>query len=280
MKRLKSYLQAVKPERTFFNVMMAAAGFVYAAHWHINWALALATVAGTSLLVMSGCLTNNATDARVDAIMPRTRKRASANGEIPVRNLVVLAVIFGVVGLGILYMWVNTLVAWFGVAAYLDYTALYAWTKRTTPLSTLAGTPAGSLPLAAGYVAVTGRFDGTALLLALIMLAWQMAHFYAIGIYRLKDYKAGGMPVWPARYGVRNTQMWILVFIGMFILLAELLNNPVFTATALAGLYWLYHGVKGVRSEKTEAWARGSFGVSLWVLLVFAAALCVAPVLA
>jgi protoheme IX farnesyltransferase len=277
---LKKYLEAVKPERTFFNVMMTAAGFVYAAHWHIHWALALATIAGTSLLVMSGCLTNNATDAQVDAVMPRTRRRASAKGEIPVRNLVVLAVVLGVAGLGVLFVWVNTLVVWLGVVAYVDYTALYAWTKRTTPLSTLAGTPAGSLPLAAGYVAVVDRFNTTALLLTLVMAAWQMAHFYAIGIYRLKDYKVGGLPIWPARYGVRNTQMWILGFICAFILLAELLNNPVFTVVALAGLYWLYHSIKGIRTDKAEAWARGSFGVSLWVLLVFAAALCVAPALA
>jgi heme o synthase len=270
----KRYVEAIKPERTFFNVLMTAAGFVFAAKWHIDWQLALATIAGTSLLVMSGCLANNATDAGLDARMPRTRKRATATGRIAVLHLVVLASLLGALGLAALVLWVNRLTALLGVLAYVDYVALYAWTKRTTPWSTLAGTPAGALPLVAGYTAVTGRLDTTALALALVMVFWQMVHFYAIGIYRLKDYQAGGLPIWPAKYGVRNTQFWMLAYTVLYLFALGFLSvvgntgAVFFCVTILAGLYWLWCGINGFRSQAPEIWARGMFGISLITLLV------------
>ncbi|HEY4160890.1 MAG TPA: heme o synthase [Candidatus Saccharimonadales bacterium] len=282
---LKNYLEAVKPERTFFNVMMAAAGFLLASKWHIDWALALAAIAGTSLLVMSGCLANNATDTRLDMAMPRTRRRASATGAVPARNLVLLAVVFGVAGLALLVVWVNWLTALLGIIAYVDYVVIYAWTKRTTPWSTLAGTPAGALPLCAGYTAVVGRFNATALALALVMVCWQMVHFYAIGIYRLKDYKAGGLPIWPARYGLRNTQVWMLAYAVLYLFAISWLDatgtmGAVFLGSGtLLGLYWLWLGVTGFRSLQPEKWARRMFSASLLILLLLAIDIAAAPLL-
>ena len=283
--QFKRYLEAVKPERTFFNVMMTAAGFLLASKLHVDWGLALATIVGTSLLVMSGCLSNNATDTRLDATMPRTRGRASATGAVPTRNLVLLAAVSGVGGLAVLAIWVNWLTALLGVVAYVDYVVIYGWTKRTTPWSTLAGTPAGALPLSAGYTAVAGRFDAVALALALVMICWQMVHFYAIGIYRLKDYKAGGLPIWPARYGVRNTQIWMLaytvLYLGAIDWLAGIGNMGAifFWSSILIGLYWLWLGVTGFRSLKPDKWARRMFGASLYVLLLLAIGIAAAPLL-
>jgi protoheme IX farnesyltransferase len=217
--------------------------------------------------------------------MPRTKKRASATGEILARHLAMLATLLGVAGLIILALWVNRLTALLGVAAYVDYVVLYAWTKRTTPWSTLAGTPAGALPLSAGYSAVTTRFDATAVALALVMVCWQMAHFYAIGIYRLKDYKAGGLPVWPTRYGVRNTQAWIIAYIVLYLVAVDWLDatgnmGAVFFWTAsLSGLYWLGWAVIELRSQAAEIWARRVFSLSLMLLLVLASGVALSPVL-
>lgn len=282
---LKGYIEALKPERTFFNVMMTAAGFLLASKWHVNWPLALATILGTSLLVMSGCLANNATDSQLDAHMPRTKKRASATGAVPVWHLIILAVVYGVAGLYLLVAWVNWLTAILGVVAYLDYVVLYGWTKRTTPLSTLAGTPAGALPLMAGYTAVSGQLTAVVWLLGAVMLCWQMVHFYAIGIYRLKDYRAGGLPIWPARYGVSNTQCWMLIYTALYLCAVAWLivtgsMGYVFTVVIGGmGLYWLWVGIRGLQSESPEKWARRMFGLSLSILLVLAFGFALAPLL-
>jgi heme o synthase len=278
---LKSYIEALKPERTFFNVLMTLAGFLLACAWHINWPILLATLLGTSLLVMSGCLANNATDSRLDATMPRTKKRASATGEVPVSHLIFLAITYGVAGLFILGLWVNMITLVLGVIAYVDYVVVYAWTKRHTPWSTLLGTPAGALPLAAGYTAITGSFSAVPIALILVMVCWQMAHFYAIGIYRVKDYTAGGLPIWPVRYGVRSTQWWILLYVFLYIIAIDWLDTAAnmgavfFWSMVLLGLIWLGLGISGRRSQAPEKWARRMFGFSLIVLLMLAAGITV-----
>ena len=137
----------------------------------------------------------------------------------------------------------------------------------------------------AGYTAATDHFGLTALLLGVIMLFWQMPHFYAISIFRLKDYKAGGIPVWPARYGIKNTQIWMIAYTVLYVLAIIALavfgkGGIAFGAVlGLLGLYWLWIEVKGLRLEKPEKWARGVFGFSLITLLVFSAMITLSPLL-
>ncbi|HSX16055.1 MAG TPA: heme o synthase [Candidatus Saccharimonadales bacterium] len=282
---LKAYYEALKPERTYANVMMTLAGFLFASAWHLNWLLLFYTIIGTTLIVMSACAANNLTDRGIDARMSRTKKRATVTGEVSPGRLLAIAIVFGLVGIAILLLHVNWLTALLGAIGYIDYVVFYAWTKRTTIHSTLVGTIAGAVPLVAGYTAVIGRFDLTALLLGLVMVFWQMPHFYAISIFRLKDYKAGGLPVWPVKKGVRSTQVWMIAYTVLYVL--SVVSLTVFgtasasfaAAMAVLGVYWLYQGVNGFQSEQPEKWARGMFGFSLITLLALAGILAVSPLL-
>lgn len=280
---LKDYYAALKPERTFFNVMTTCAGFVFACQWDVTWALLLYTLLGTTLVVMSACAVNNCTDRELDTKMPRTKKRATATGGVSVRKLAGIAAVFGVIGFAILAVHVNVLTALLAAIAYIDYVVLYSWSKRHTPWSTLIGTPSGALPLVAGYTAATNSFTTTALLLGLVMVFWQMVHFYAIAIFRRKDYAAGNIPVWAVRYGVRSTQKWLLFYTLLYLVAVVLLTffaslGWIFLAVVGGmGLYWLYRGLKGFQAEAPEKWARSMFGLSLVILLVLSAAVAVGP---
>lgn len=283
---LRNYYAALKPERSYANVMTTAAGFLFATRWHhIAGGLCFATLFGTTLIVMSACATNNCTDRELDARMPRTKRRPTVTGEVPVVRLATIAVLLGLAGFIVLAVWVNWLVVLLGIIGYIDYVLLYAWTKRTTPWSTLVGTISGAVPLVAGYVAVTGHIDMTALVLGLVMIFWQMPHFYAIGIFRLKDYKAGNVPVWPVRYGVKNTQIWMLVYTMLYAIAIVLLGVVGSTGVmfvvilGLLSLYWAWRGERGLRTERPETWARGMFGLSLIVLLVFSVGIALSPLL-
>jgi len=284
MRHFNAYAAAVKPERTFFNVLMTLAGFLFVSLPHLDWALPIYTLLGTTLIVMSACAANNFTDRGVDAQMPRTKKRATVTGEVPAHALLTMAATFGLVGFAILLVHVNVLTAVLGAVAYVDYVVLYGWSKRTTPWSTLIGTISGAVPLMAGYTAVTGHLDLDAWLLGLIMVFWQMPHFYAIGVFRLKDYQAGKLPIWPVKYGTRNTQLWILIYVWLYVatvfLLALQENRWPLMAVGVYGLYWLYVGLRRRPTVAPEAWARQMFGVSLFTLLVLAAGLTLVPILA
>jgi protoheme IX farnesyltransferase len=283
--KLRAYYSVLKPERTYANVMTTGAGFLFASKWHIDWVLLVATLIGTTLIVMSACAANNATDRGIDAQMPRTKKRPTVTGEIPVRNVVILSALLGVAGLAILAHSVNWLTVILGAIAYVDYVVLYGWSKRTSIHSTLIGTISGAAPLVAGYTAVTGHFGFTALLLGLIMVFWQMPHFYAIGIFRHDDYKTANLPIWPVKKGVRSTQYWILAYTTLYLLAVVALGvfgsaGAVFTGVlGVLGVYWLWRGLSGFKSLDPAKWARGMFGFSLITLLVLSAGIAAAPLL-
>jgi protoheme IX farnesyltransferase len=283
--KLRALYSALKPERTYANVMTTGAGFLFACRWHIDWPLLIHALLGTTLIVMSACAANNCTDRDLDTRMPRTRERPTVTGVLSVRYLAFTAVVLGLVGFAILAVHVNWLTVVVGAIGYVDYVVLYAWSKRTTVYSTLIGTISGAMPLTAGYTAATGRFDMTALLLALIMVFWQLPHFYAIGIYRLADYKAGGLPIWPVVKGVRSTQYWILVYTALYLAAVVALSvfadaGVVFSVVlGVLALYWLWRGVAGFRTLHPAKWARGMFGFSLVTLLVLSAGLALAPLL-
>lgn len=280
---LSAYYEVVKPERTLANVMTTAAGFLLACAWHIDVVLMAATIVGTTLIVASACALNNATDRRLDARMPRTKRRALVVGALPLAHVIGLAVVLGAVGFALLAVYVNWLTVLIGVIGYIDYVILYGWTKRHSVHSTLVGTVSGAAPIVAGYVAVTGRFDLTALLLACVMVFWQMAHFYAIGVYRASDYQAGGLPILPVVKGVYRAQREIMVYIGLFVLGIAGLSAVGFTGAIFVlvmlpvAVYWFW---AGFAQTEPQRWGKSMFGVSLLVLLVFCAMLSVGSVLA
>lgn len=285
MNRIKLYYSALKPERTFANVMTTAAGFLFASARVVDIWLFVATLAGTTLIVWSACAVNNCIDREIDSRMPRTKKRATVTGEVPVRNLAILAAVLGILGAVVLAKYVNMLTLFVGLIGYIDYVVLYGWSKRNTIHSTLIGTISGAAPIVAGYTAASGQFDLTALLLGLVMVFWQMPHFYAISIFRKSDYEAGKIPVWPVVRGVRDTQAWILVYTVLYVialgLLATVGNAGIIFTVVLGsmGLYWLYIGFNGFKQLQPEKWARSMFGFSLITLLVLAGGVALAPIL-
>lgn len=267
------------------NVLTAGAGFLLASHWHGKWGLFVATMAGMSLLVASACVLNNYFDRDLDTKMPRTKRRALAIGSIPARNAVIFGAILGIAGFVTLAMYVTWLVVTLGAIAYFDYIVLYAITKRRTVHGTLVGTVSGASPMAAGYCAAAGHIDSGAGVLFLAMTFWQMPHFFAIAIYRMRDYAAGHIPVMPLKKGVHSTKVQIVVYAILFLIAALSLSVFGYTGSisavvmAAAGLAWLYKGVRGFRTAKDEVWARGMFVFSLKVLLIFIAMVAIGGVL-
>jgi len=269
----KTYYELTKPGIIYGNMLTTIGGFLLASKGDVDLWLLVATLAGTALIIASGCVFNNYIDRGIDAKMDRTKKRATVSGLVSARAAITYATVLGVLGAIILTVFVNLLVLAIGLTGLFFYVVVYGWAKRRSVYGTLVGSIPGATPPVAGYCAVTGNLDLGAFLLFLILVTWQMPHFYAIAMYRLKDYKAAGLPVWPAVKGLKSTKIQILGFILAFTLAVSLLTiydyaGWVFLVVmAVLGLTWFAKGIKGFQASNNTVWARQMFLFSLIVML-------------
>ncbi len=276
----RNYYILTKPGIVYSNAMTAAAGFLLAADGNISFKTLVALLAGTSFVIAAACICNNYLDRDIDKKMSRTKKRALASRIIPARNAFVLAGALLALGFWSL-SYVNRLVMLLGAAAFVSYVFIYTFSKRHTVHGTLLGTLPGAASLVAGYSALSGKLDGGSLILFLIMVAWQMPHFYAIAIRRLDDYKAAKIPVMPAVKGIRATKFQMIFYVILFGVATTLLSVLGYAGASflvvmlLLSLYWLWLGLKGFNGADNRKWAGKMFGFSLVLLLALSLMLSV-----
>ena len=276
---VRQYYMMAKPGIIYGNCISAAAGFLMAVQGSVDWQLLLATLAGTALVIGGGCVLNNILDHTIDTKMRRTRQRALATHAVSLYSAGVYAAVLCSAGFAILAGFTNMLTVYVGLAGLYAYVLLYSVAKRRTTLGTPLGSIAGSAPIVAGYTAATGRIDLTAGLLFAAMALWQMPHFFAIAMYRLKDYRAASLPVLPAVKGNPRTKLYIVLYIIAFAASTTALTLSGATGMIFAGGmaatcgWWLQHAMRGYRQHDDDTWARGMFKSSLIVLLIFSSLL-------
>jgi len=269
----KKYYQLSKPGIIRANVLTAAAGYLLAAKLHVDWVILLSLLAGFVLIIAGSCAYNNYLDRNIDKAMARTKKRGLVTGDISGRAALTYATVTTLLGLALLAITQNTITLLLALTGIFGYVVLYGYTKRTTVHGTLVGCISGAISLVAGYTAVVGRIDSGAVLLFILMTAWQMAHFYGIALYRQKDYAAAKIPVMPVVYGVDITKIQVVIYIVLFIIVAICLavsGTVGIIATSiivLLGLLWLGRSILGYRSLASDMWGKRVFLSSLFVMM-------------
>lgn len=269
IKILKTYLSLTKPGMVLGNLLPAIAGFILASKGTIDLKLLSLTLAGMALVIASACVFNNYIDRGIDEKMKRTKDRAIPQGLIDGFHALIFATSLAIIGIIILNFYTNLLTVGLALFGEFAYVVLYGIFKRRSVDGTIVGSISGALPPLAGYCAVTNKIDLAGLILFLILVLWQMPHFYSIAIYRLEDYKKAGIPVLPAKLGIFSTKIRIICYIIAFILTLILLKLLGFTGylylIVMVGLslFWLYYGLKGLKTANNQAWARKMFFLSL-----------------
>lgn len=285
---LSDYYKLAKPGIIYGNLLTVTAGFLLACKGSFGgylYLLLAATLLGIACVIGSACVFNNYIDRNIDKVMQRTRKRATVTGHISKRATLVYGTVLGLIGFYLLLEWTNLLVVSLGLLAYVDYIVFYGYTKRHSVHGTVVGSISGALPVVAGYCAVTQRLDLIAAALFLILVCWQMPHFYAIAIFRGKDYAAAHIPVLPLAKGINITKRYMVAYITAFILATVWIwflgyGNYVYLALVLGmGLYWLWLGFKGFKTKDDSRWARQMFLASLLIILFLSLILSVGTLL-
>jgi heme o synthase len=277
---IKVYYMLTKPGIIVGNIITMTGGFTLASRGYINYSLFFATLIGLSLILASAGVFNNYMDRAMDAKMARTKNRALARGIISIQNAIIFAIFLAFAGLIVLALYTNLLTVVVALAGLFIYLVLYGLWKYHSFYATLIGSIAGAVPPVVGYCAVSNRFDGGAFILFLIVILWQMPHFFAIAIYRLEDYAAASIPVLPIKKGMYATKVQMLLYIIAFMIAALMLTITGYTGSlfgiiiTLLGLIWLGLCLNGFKIDKAhdKLWARKMFFYSLVVIM----ALCMA----
>ena len=270
---LKHFIQITKPGIIFGNVLSVAGGFFLASKGHVDLAIFLAAMIGTSLVVASGCVFNNCIDRDIDLKMERTKNRVLVQGLISLKLALAYATVLGVAGVALLYKVANPLAALFAVIGFVIYVGLYSlYLKRKSVHGTLVGSLSGAMPPVIGYVAVSNTFDMAALTLLVMFSLWQMPLSYAIAIFRFNDYLAASIPVLPVKRGIQVAKKHILIYILAFLVATLMLTfsgyaGMSYLAVAAAmGMYWLYMAWTGYKAVDDTVWARKLFVFSIFTI--------------
>lgn len=272
---LRHYYSLAKPGIVYGNAVSAIAGFFLAARGEPNLTLLVVMLGGLSLVIASGCVFNNYLDRDIDARMERTRDRALVRGDIRLGAALIFGTMLGVIGFAVLAFFTNALAALVALVGFLVYVVAYSgWAKRATPYATHLGSIAGATPPVVGYVAVTGSLDLGAFILFLILVFWQMPHFFAIAIRRIRDYAAAGIPALPLTNGIRAAKVQIVLYIIAFGVAAVALalfgyaGTTYLVGAVVLSVGWLVVAIAALRGAGDTQSARKVFVASLIVLTV------------
>lgn len=272
---LKTYYMLTKPGIIMGNLITTIAGFALASSVYFNIPLFLETLVGLGLIIASACVCNNYIDKESDAKMARTKNRPLVKGLISEKKALIFSFVLGVTGSIILFFFTNLLALFTALLGFAIYVGLYSLVKYHTTYATLVGSISGAMPPVVGYVAVSNSLDLGALILFLILVLWQMPHFYAIAIYRCEDYKKANIPVLPVLKGAHTTKVHMLLYIIAFIptlLLLTFLGYTGYAYLIIAGMLsfsWLVLSIKGFTTKNDVLWAKQMFALSLVIIVTF-----------
>jgi protoheme IX farnesyltransferase len=130
-----------------------------------------------------------------------------------------------------------------------------------------------------GWAAVTGQISHEACLLFLIIFAWTPPHFWALALYRTREYERAGLPMLPVTHGRKFTQLHVLLYTLILVAVTLLpfatrMSGMIYLLAALAlGGAFLWYAVR-LYVDYSDALARRTFRYSiLYLSLLFAALL-------
>ena len=152
-------------------------------------------------------------DADIDALMARTAARPIPRGRVTANEALTFGTIlsvFSVLTLGLLLNWVAGFILAFTIGFYLFVYTM--WLKRRTPQNIVIGGAAGAFPPMLGWATVTGDVSLASVAMFLLIFLWTPPHFWALALYRMRDYERASVPMLPNVAGPDATRLQILLY--------------------------------------------------------------------
>jgi len=233
-------------------VFSSIAGYLLGAD-EVSFYTILLLAFGGYFMVGASNAFNQIIEKDLDALMERTKNRPIPAGRMSVKSAFILASLFTIFGIIILYI-INPQTAMFGAISIFLYTSFYTPLKTKTPLSVFVGAIPGAIPFMLGWVAATDDFGIEPGTLFMLQFFWQFPHFWAIGWFLHEDYQKAGFNMLPTGKPDKATAVQIIMYTAWTILVSVI---PVFGFTGalqltvvggilvfLIGLGMLYYAIQ------------------------------------
>ena len=134
MTLLKSYYELCKPNVVYMMLICAFVGMLLAEESVESFGYLLVALTGIAFCAASAAAINQVIDRKTDASMTRTDQRPLPQGELSATHASIFALIIGVFGATILFLYVNTLTMALTLASLIGYAFIYTvYLKRATP---------------------------------------------------------------------------------------------------------------------------------------------------
>lgn len=232
---LREYFILSKPRVVLLMLLTVWAGMTLASTSALPWSLWINATLGIALLSGAAATLNHIIDHRIDAIMERTKNRPLASGKLSLSQAWCFATLQSLLGFLILYYFVNPLTALLTALTAVGYAIIYSiFLKRSTPQNIVIGGLSGAMPPLLGWAAATNQLDPKGWLLVLIIFTWTPAHFWALCIHRIDEYRKSSYPMLPVTHGIPYTKLNI-VFYTVLTVIASLMPYLV----GMSGLLYL-----------------------------------------
>jgi protoheme IX farnesyltransferase len=217
-------------------------------------------------------------EADLDSLMTRTCLRPIPTGKINRDYALIYGIILSIVSIAGLYYFSNILSALLLFITIGFYVFVYTiWLKRKTPQNIVIGGASGALPPVIGWTIATNSLSLEPITFFLIIFYWTPSHFWALSLYKAKDYAKAKIPMLPNTNGVEETKKKIFVY-SLFMLPVIIIPYVIgfsgeifFVISMLLTLYYNYicYDLFKFKKNKFELKkAKKVFGYSIFYLFL------------
>ena len=209
---LKSLLQLMKPRVMSLVIFTCAVGLLTSPNQISSFDSLICIFFVTVGAGAAGAL-NMWYEADLDKLMTRTCLRPIPTGRVSKDQALIFGIVLSIVSIIGLYYFSNFLSAALLFITIAFYVFVYTiWLKRKTPQNIVIGGASGALPPVIGWTIATNSLSLEPITFFLIIFYWTPSHFWALSLYKAKDYAKAKIPMLPITNGVEETKKKIFVY--------------------------------------------------------------------
>lgn len=276
------FVALMKPRVMSLVVFTSLTGMV-AAPGNLHPVLAVIAILAIAVGAGASGALNMWYDADIDRYMARTAARPIPRGLVSPDEALSFGVVLAVTSvmtLGVLVNWTAGALLALTIGFYIFVYTM--WLKRRTPQNIVIGGAAGAFPPMVGWAAATGDVSPESIVLFLIIFMWTPPHFWALALYRCRDYERVGVPMLPVVAGPKETRRQIVIYSLLLVPLAVVpsfigLGGAIYGAAAVVlGAIFLWLAFKVARvteGREADRAAKQLFGFSVFYLFALFAVL-------